>query len=158
MNGDQAHANGEPISACPFAPADPQGAQWRADWIRAEALARHRAGTYGATDEQYRAAGLTPPGPRTERIGMHLDREQVEALARAAKILGERFRELARKLASLDWQSIVADLERIGALPPSTPPAPTSQHRICPRHGAKGMRSGNCLRCQREVARRTGRR
>ena len=60
-SGYEAHDAGEPISACPWPPSDPAGAEWRHDWITAEGHARHAAGTYGTSDDDYRAAGLKPP-------------------------------------------------------------------------------------------------
>lgn len=173
LTGQQAHAAGRAISECPYPPADPQGHEWRRQWIRAEALAQRTAGTFGASDQQYRAAGLTPPARLPDGRPMtsaQLTPEQLAAITAAFAHLGETVRRAARQLAQaiavLPWDALrqirddLADpFARHGVsidnTAPPDPPRPTGRHRVCPRHGVKAMRSGNCLTCQRELNRRS---
>lgn len=74
MDGRNAHAAGQSIADCPFAPSDPAGSAWRQGWIAAESLARQAAGTFGATTEEKAAAAATlgpeyRPDPVAELLG-----------------------------------------------------------------------------------------
>lgn len=72
--GAAAHANGEPMSACPYAPSDPEGQSWRQGWLRAETAARQQAGTFDHTPAEYadykRSLGWDDrPDPVVEILG-----------------------------------------------------------------------------------------
>jgi hypothetical protein len=60
-NGAAAHAAGYAQADNPHGFSTPDGIAWARQWGEAEVSSRRQAGTYGATDEDYRAGGLKPP-------------------------------------------------------------------------------------------------
>lgn len=60
-DGAAAHATGYAQSDNPHGFSTPEGIEWARRWGSAEVGSRRAAGTYGATDEDYRAGGLVPP-------------------------------------------------------------------------------------------------
>lgn len=165
-DGTRAHRDGLTIADCPYAPADPAGNAWRSSWIAAEAQARHAAGTFGASDDDYRRAGITPPARRADGSPVvTLTPEQAEALAAAfreavtamaqvitdvAKALNGVFVDLAK---AVDWDKLAGM-----AAAAAEADKPQRRHRPCPIHGDTSSSGGMCRPCARGTARRHGRR
>lgn len=157
MTGAQAHEAGVPISECPYLPADPDGMAWRTDWIRAEAMTRYEAGTYGATDDEYRAGGLHPPARRPSDdvpvsiIAISLTPEQLATLEEAFRVLGEACRSIVRQFVDSGVDEVLRNLT---AMLDESKAHGASGKAPCPRHGPRWMKGGTCRRCQREADRR----
>lgn len=159
-DGTDAHAAGLGISSCPFAPADPAGQRWRLDWIAAEQRARVNAGTYGATDDQYRRAGLIPPerDMRGRPLPAGVTRDQVDAAVQMAtdlaKALATTFEEAMRKIRDAlntslpEIHRLAKILEGMNVETPA-PTSPSRRHRPCPRHGPTDATAGMCRPCAR---------
>lgn len=60
-DGAQAHQAGYAQADNPHGFSTPEGIEWARRWGSAEVSSRRAAGTYGATDDEYRAGGLVPP-------------------------------------------------------------------------------------------------
>lgn len=60
-HGGEAHVHGYAQSDNPYGFSTPAGIAWARQWGEAEAANRVRNRTYGATDEQYLAGGLSAP-------------------------------------------------------------------------------------------------
>lgn len=140
-DGMLARRRGEPLSACPFAPADPAGSGWRRGWIDAEASVREEAGTFGASDEDYQRAGLKPPrrSPRfvvadevVYWVKIEVNAEAFsEALANALRVIEDSAAAIGEAQAKFSAAAA----------------KPTAKHRPCPRHGP--TESGLCRACAR---------
>lgn len=165
--GAAAHAAGEPISACPYAPGDPAGAEWRADWIEAEATARTMSGTFGASDDDYHQAGLKPPqrtlsyddvvkaflgsgtpmgvvvGRATAHFFIAPGGQGIQVVSTPG-IQGHHWIPLD---AFLDEAQTLTDVFADLPDPSPAPAGPTARHRPCPRHGP--TTSGLCRACAR---------
>lgn len=152
MNGAEAHAAGLPISACPFPPGDlsDEAHGWRAGWIESEVMRRAATNTLGASDDEYRAAGLNPP--RRDNTGRPIASAQPSpwpnALAEViayAEATRKAWAKAAQQMA--DTLSTVHDqLTAAGVLDPPPPP-PSQRHRSCPQHGP--TTAGMCRQCAR---------
>lgn len=83
-SGGQAHAEGHPMSACPWQPNDPEGMEWRTSWIRAEST--------------------LPPMASTGPLAVFAEafNEFGRSLARAIKPFLDAMSEVGAALAALD--------------------------------------------------------
>lgn len=110
-DGVAAHAAGYAQADCPFPLGSPEGTAWARSWGLAEADARSVAGTYGATDDDYRAGGLKPPerdaaGRPRSGVEQYVDdylralaAAYAKELARVARILTSTADDLAQHFA-----------------------------------------------------------
>ena len=101
FDGITAARNREPVSACPYAPTDPAGADWRQGWIAGESDRRYNEGTFGATDEEKAAAFAMAradnrPDPTVEILGDYLDGERPTTV-----VIDERYDWTPEKVAAV---------------------------------------------------------